>query len=75
MTSRERVIAALEHREGDKIPFDIGGSAVTGNAGEHRLSSPPGALAGPPGTPVKVVSRTRFSARSSPISWTLSGST
>ena len=55
MTSRERVIAALNHREGDKIPFDIGGSAVTGMQAStlYRLRQ---ALAlDPPGTPVRVV--------------------
>lgn len=30
MTSYERVVAALEHREGDRIPFDLGGTMVTG---------------------------------------------
>jgi uroporphyrinogen decarboxylase len=30
MTSRERVRAALEHREPDRVPFDLGGSRVTG---------------------------------------------
>ena len=30
MTSRERVLAALAHREPDRIPFDLGGSRVTG---------------------------------------------
>ncbi len=30
MTSYERVLAALEHREGDRIPFDLGGTEVTG---------------------------------------------
>ena len=30
MTSYERVVAALEHREGDKIPFDLGGTMVSG---------------------------------------------
>ena len=29
-TSYERVKAALEHREADRVPFDIGGAAVTG---------------------------------------------
>ena len=55
MTSRERVVAALNHREGDKIPFDIGGSAVTGMQAStvYRLRQ---ALAlDPPGTPVRVV--------------------
>ena len=30
MTSRERIRAALAHREPDRIPFDLGGSRVTG---------------------------------------------
>jgi len=30
MTSRERVRAALAHREPDRVPFDLGGSCVTG---------------------------------------------
>ena len=30
MTSYERVAAALEHREPDRVPFDIGGSVLTG---------------------------------------------
>jgi uroporphyrinogen decarboxylase len=29
-TSYERVKAALEHREPDRVPFDLGGSCVTG---------------------------------------------
>jgi len=29
MTSRERVLAALEHREPDRVPLDLGGSFVT----------------------------------------------
>ena len=30
MNSRERVLAALNHREGDRVPFDMGGTVVTG---------------------------------------------
>ena len=30
MSPRERVRAALDHREPDRIPFDLGGSRVTG---------------------------------------------
>ena len=30
MTSRERVLAALDHKEPDRVPIDLGGSAVTG---------------------------------------------
>ena len=32
MTSRERVLAALDHREPDRVPLDLGGSFVTGIA-------------------------------------------
>lgn len=55
MTSRERVVAALDHREPDRIPFDLGGCAVTGIQAStlYRLRQ---ALAlDPPGTPVRVV--------------------
>jgi uroporphyrinogen-III decarboxylase len=30
MTSRERVLAALDHREPDRVPIDLGGTFVTG---------------------------------------------
>ncbi len=30
MTSRERLIAALEHRQPDRVPVDFGGTSVTG---------------------------------------------
>jgi uroporphyrinogen-III decarboxylase len=30
MTSRERIVNALEHRQPDKVPVDFGGSAVSG---------------------------------------------
>ena len=30
MNSRERVLAAMNHREGDRVPFDMGGTVVTG---------------------------------------------
>jgi uroporphyrinogen decarboxylase len=30
MTSRERIIAAIEHREPDRVPVDLGASTVTG---------------------------------------------
>ncbi len=34
-TSLDRVTAALEHREADRVPFDLGGSALTGM---HRVA-------------------------------------
>lgn len=30
MNSRERVLAALEHKEPDRVPFDLGGTVVSG---------------------------------------------
>ena len=30
VTSRERVISALEHRQPDRVPLDLGSTAVTG---------------------------------------------
>lgn len=55
MNSRERVSTALNHKEPDCVPFDLGSSAVTGMhvSGVYRLRQ---ALAlDSPGTPVKVV--------------------
>lgn len=54
MTSRERVTAALNHKEPDKIPFDIGSAHVTGMqvSTVYQLRQALGLDA--PGTPVKV---------------------
>jgi len=55
MNARERVQAALNHRQPDRVPLDLGGSAVTGMhvSSVYRLRQ---ALhLDPPGTPVKVV--------------------
>ncbi len=30
ITSRERVLSALNHKEPDKVPVDVGGAVVTG---------------------------------------------
>ena len=55
MTSRERVDAALKHREPDRVPLDLGASAVTGMhvASVYLLRQRLGLDL--PGTPVKVV--------------------
>jgi hypothetical protein len=54
ITSRERVARALDHQEPDRIPFDLGGSSVTGVhvSTVYRLRQALGL--DPPGTPVKV---------------------
>jgi len=55
MTSRERVRKALGHQEADRVPLDLGATAVTGMhvSSVHQLRQALGL--DPPGTPVKVV--------------------
>jgi hypothetical protein len=55
MTSRERVNLTLNHKQPDKIPLDLGGSAVTGMhvSSVYLLRQALGLDA--PGTPVKVI--------------------
>jgi len=55
MTSRERVARALDHREPDRVPLDLGGTVVSGMhvSSVYRLRQALGV--DPPGTPVKVI--------------------
>ncbi len=55
MTSRERVCLALEHREPDRVPLDLGGTVLTGMhvSTVYRLRQALGLDA--PGTPVRVI--------------------
>jgi len=55
MNSRERVAMALDHREPDMVPLDLGGSAVTGMhvSSVYKLRQALGLDS--PGTPVKVI--------------------
>ena len=55
MTSRERVTLALSHKQPDRVPLDLGASAVTGMhvASVYALRQALGL--DPPATPVKVV--------------------
>ena len=55
MTSRERVDCALNHQEPDRVPFDLGASAVTGIhvSAVYKLRQSLGL--DEPGAPVKVV--------------------
>jgi hypothetical protein len=55
VNSRERVAAALAHRQPDRVPLDLGASAVTGMhvSSVYRLRQ--ALRLDPPGTPVKVV--------------------
>ncbi|MCL6431596.1 MAG: uroporphyrinogen decarboxylase family protein [Anaerolineae bacterium] len=55
LTSRERVALALEHRQPDRVPLDLGSSGVTGMhvSSVYRLRQ--ALRLDPPGTPVKVI--------------------
>ncbi len=55
MNSRERVQAALEHREPDRIPCDLGATTVSGMHVDmvYRLRQALGL--DPPGTPIKLI--------------------
>jgi hypothetical protein len=55
MNSRERVSLALQHKEADRVPLDLGGTTVTGMhiSTVYRLRQALGL--DKPGTPVKVI--------------------
>lgn len=55
MTSRERVRLALNHQEPDRIPLDLGGSAVTGMHVSTVYNLRQALKLDAPGTPVKVI--------------------
>ncbi len=54
MTSRERVHLALAHKEADRVPLDLGGSAVTGMQVDTVSKLRQALDLDKPGTPVKV---------------------
>lgn len=54
MESRERVERALNHEETDRVPLDLGGSAVTGMHASTVYGLRQALELDPPGTPVKV---------------------
>ena len=55
MQSRERVTLALNHQEPDRVPFDLGASAVTGMHVSTVFGLRQALKLDAPGTPVKVV--------------------
>ncbi len=55
MNSRERVAASLSHREPDRVPLDLGASAVTGMHVASVYLLRQALHLDAPGTPVKVV--------------------
>ncbi len=55
MNSRERVNHALNHQQPDRVPLDLGGSAVTGMHASSVYLLRQALQLDPPGTPVKVI--------------------
>ncbi len=55
MTSRERVNLAVRHREPDRVPLDLGASAVTGMQVDTVYALRQALHLDEPGTPVKVM--------------------
>lgn len=55
MKAYERVLTSLNHRQPDRIPLDLGGSAVTGMSVASVYLLRQVLQLDPPGTPVKVV--------------------
>jgi hypothetical protein len=55
MNSRERVVLALNHQEGDRIPLDLGGCGQTGMHVSTVYALRQALKLDPPGTPVKVI--------------------
>ena len=55
MTSRERVLLALNHQEPDKVPLDLGGSVTSGMQVSSVYLLRQALKLDPPGTPVKVI--------------------
>ena len=55
LSSRERVEAALSHREADRVPVDLGGTTVTGIHVSSVYQLRQALALDPPGTPVRVI--------------------
>src|SRR5512142_2330587 len=55
MNSRARIEMALNHREGDRIPLDLGGCGQTGMHVTTVYKLRQALHLDPPGTPVKVI--------------------
>ena len=55
MTSRERIIAALDHRATDRVPLDLGSNGQTGMQVSTVYKLRQALKLDPPGTPVKVI--------------------
>lgn len=60
MTSRELVIEALNHRQGERVPLDLGGCGQTGMQVSTVYRLRQALKLDPPGTPVKVTCVTQM---------------
>lgn len=69
MNSRERVIAALDHREGDRVPLDLGGCGQTGMHVSTVYALRQALKLDPPGTPVKVIEPYQMLGEIKPDLW------
>jgi uroporphyrinogen decarboxylase len=71
MTSRERIRRALRHEEPDRVPFDLGGSVVTGIAAAAYACLAP--ACGLPHRPVRIRSLYSQTAEIDPDVWAVLG--
>ena len=55
ISSRERVRLALEHKESDCVPLDLGATSVTGMHVDTVYRLRQALDLDPPGTPVKII--------------------
>ncbi len=55
MTSRERIVQTLDHKEADRVPLDLGGCGQTGMHVDTVYQLRQALGLDEPGTPVKVV--------------------
>lgn len=69
MNSRERVEVALSHQEPDRVPLDLGGSAVTGMHVSTVYALRQALKLEPPLTPVKVVEPFQMLGEIGPDLW------
>ena len=72
MSRRERVAAALSHRQPDRVPLDLGASAVTGMHASSVYQLRQALDLERPGTPVKVVEPYQMLGEIAPDLWTRS---
>jgi hypothetical protein len=73
MNSRERVIAALQHREGDRVPLDLGGCGQTGMHVSTVYALRQALRLDPPGVPVKVIEPYQMLGEIKPDLWAVLG--